>query len=65
MITTIGVESNSLVSRFGYINDQGVCIIGMKKIAMIPLISFDVVVNVSRASDRLFKLELTNDPRCT
>ncbi|KAF2799509.1 hypothetical protein K505DRAFT_294507 [Melanomma pulvis-pyrius CBS 109.77] len=32
--------------RIAYINDKGVCIIGMQKIGMFPLISFDVVVNV-------------------
>ncbi|KAF9701589.1 hypothetical protein EKO04_000771 [Ascochyta lentis] len=29
-----------------YINDKGVCIIGMQKIAMLPLIIFEVVVNI-------------------
>jgi len=36
----------NFVFRTGYINGRGVCVIGMKKFAMIPLISFDVVVNV-------------------
>jgi len=36
----------NFVFRTGFINDRGVCVIGMKKFAMIPLISFDVVVNV-------------------
>lgn len=36
----------NFVFRFAYINDEGVCIIGMKKFAMLPLIIFDVVVNV-------------------
>jgi hypothetical protein len=33
-------------SRITYINDKGVCIIGMQKIAMLPLIVFEVIVNV-------------------
>ncbi|KAF2466504.1 uncharacterized protein BDR25DRAFT_293412 [Lindgomyces ingoldianus] len=36
----------NFIFRIAYINENGVCIIGMKKIAMLPLISFDVVVNV-------------------
>ncbi|PSN62490.1 hypothetical protein BS50DRAFT_120103 [Corynespora cassiicola Philippines] len=36
----------NFVFRIAYINDDGVCIIGMEKIAMMPLIIFDVVVNV-------------------
>ncbi|EOD43904.1 hypothetical protein UCRNP2_9395 [Neofusicoccum parvum UCRNP2] len=40
----VGIN-NSKSIRFGYINTDGVCIIGVKKIALIPLISFDVAVN--------------------
>lgn len=40
-------------SRIAYIDDSGQCIIGMKKVAMIPLISFDVVVNVSHLPELL------------
>lgn len=36
----------NFVFRFAYINDQGFCIIGMRKFAMLPLIIFDVIVNV-------------------
>lgn len=36
----------NFVWRISYINDSGVCIIGMQKIAMMPLITFDVVLNV-------------------
>ncbi|ORY00878.1 hypothetical protein BCR34DRAFT_494304 [Clohesyomyces aquaticus] len=36
----------NFVFRIAYINDKGVCIIGMQKISMIPLISFDVLINV-------------------
>lgn len=32
--------------RIAYINKTGTCIIGMEKRAMMPLITFDVVVNV-------------------
>jgi hypothetical protein len=33
-------------SRFAYIDARGTCIVGMKRVAMIPLLSFEVVVNV-------------------
>ncbi|KAF2714154.1 hypothetical protein K504DRAFT_531002 [Pleomassaria siparia CBS 279.74] len=36
----------NFVFRIAYIDEQGVCIIGMKKIAMLPFITLDVVVNV-------------------
>jgi hypothetical protein len=36
----------NFVWRITYINDKGVCIIGMQKIAMLPLITFEVVVNI-------------------
>ncbi|KAH6900166.1 hypothetical protein B0T10DRAFT_17751 [Thelonectria olida] len=36
----------NFVFRIAKIDENGVCIIGMKSIAMIPLISFDAVVNV-------------------
>ncbi|KAJ4311003.1 hypothetical protein N0V94_008170, partial [Neodidymelliopsis sp. IMI 364377] len=36
----------NFVWRITYINDKGVCIIGMQKIAMLPLIIFEVVVNI-------------------
>ncbi|KAH7095076.1 hypothetical protein FB567DRAFT_20009 [Paraphoma chrysanthemicola] len=36
----------NFIFRITYINAQGVCIIGMQKIAMLPLITFEVVVNV-------------------
>jgi hypothetical protein len=36
----------TLYRRITYINDKGVCIIGMQKIAMLPLIIFEVIVNV-------------------
>lgn len=41
---------NSSLSRFSYIDKNGQCIIGMEKKAMIPLIVFDVLVNVSLES---------------
>jgi hypothetical protein len=34
-------------SRIAYIDHSGICIIGMKRVAMIPLLSFEIVVNVS------------------
>lgn len=36
----------NFIWRITYINDEGVCIIGMQKTAMLPLITFEVVVNV-------------------
>ncbi|KAK7184371.1 hypothetical protein PSPO01_09405 [Paraphaeosphaeria sporulosa] len=33
-------------SRFAYIDEKGACIVGMKRIAMIPLLSFEILVNV-------------------
>jgi len=36
----------NFVFRFSYIDSNGQCIIGMEKKAMIPLIGFDVLVNV-------------------
>ena len=33
-------------SRIAYIGHNGICIIGMKRVAMIPLLSFEIVVNV-------------------
>ncbi|KAI9727430.1 MAG: hypothetical protein M1834_008374 [Cirrosporium novae-zelandiae] len=32
--------------RFAFIDDSGTCIIGMERIAIIPLLSFDVLLNV-------------------
>ncbi|OCL06506.1 hypothetical protein AOQ84DRAFT_75607 [Glonium stellatum] len=42
----IGVFVLNFVFRFAYLDRNGMCIIGMKKVAMIPLISLEVVVNV-------------------
>ncbi|KAF2650765.1 hypothetical protein K491DRAFT_782398 [Lophiostoma macrostomum CBS 122681] len=36
----------NFVWRIAYINDDGICTIGMKKISMLPLIIFEVIVNV-------------------
>ena len=33
-------------SRISYLRDDGVCIIGMEKKSMMPLIIFDAVVNL-------------------
>ncbi|KAK7536073.1 uncharacterized protein J3D65DRAFT_677818 [Phyllosticta citribraziliensis] len=46
----------NFVWRISYKNEQGMCIIGMEKKAMMPLIIFDVVVNVYLTS--LFLLPL-------
>ncbi|KAK7621600.1 hypothetical protein IWX48DRAFT_411693 [Phyllosticta citricarpa] len=46
----------NFVWRISYKNEQGMCIIGMEKKAMMPLIVFDVVVNVYLTS--LFLLPL-------
>ncbi|KAH7393967.1 hypothetical protein DE146DRAFT_112745 [Phaeosphaeria sp. MPI-PUGE-AT-0046c] len=42
---TIFVIMN-FIFRITYINEKGVCIIGMEKIAMLPLIIFEVIVNI-------------------
>ena len=36
----------NFIWRISYINDKGVCIIGMERKALLPLIVFDVIVNV-------------------
>ena len=36
----------NFIWRIAYINEEGVCIMGMQKIAMLPLITFEVVVNI-------------------
>lgn len=36
----------NFIFRFAYVDTSGTCIIGMKRVAMIPLLSFEVVVNV-------------------
>ncbi|THX76888.1 hypothetical protein D6D04_06600 [Aureobasidium pullulans] len=36
----------NFVFRIAYINEKGVCVIGMKRKALVPLITFDVLLNV-------------------
>lgn len=36
----------NFIYRIGYINESGTCIIGMEKLALYPLIGFDVLLNV-------------------
>ncbi|KAG9669187.1 hypothetical protein KCU98_g16773, partial [Aureobasidium melanogenum] len=36
----------NFVFRIAYINEKGVCVIGMKRRALVPLITFDVLLNV-------------------
>ncbi|KAI4726761.1 hypothetical protein E4T49_05482 [Aureobasidium sp. EXF-10728] len=36
----------NFVFRIAYINEKGVCVIGMKRRALVPLITFDVFLNV-------------------
>ncbi|KAH0354592.1 hypothetical protein KCU81_g1099, partial [Aureobasidium melanogenum] len=36
----------NFVFRIAYINEKGVCVIGMKRRALVPLITFDIVLNV-------------------
>ncbi|KAI4760196.1 hypothetical protein E4T51_06765 [Aureobasidium sp. EXF-12344] len=36
----------NFVFRIAYINERGVCVIGMKRRALVPLITFDIVLNV-------------------
>lgn len=42
----IGVFILNFIFRIAYIGHNGICIIGMKRVAMIPLLSFEIVVNV-------------------
>ncbi|KAI5249380.1 hypothetical protein E4T43_00705 [Aureobasidium subglaciale] len=36
----------NFIFRIAYINDKGVCVIGMKRKALVPLITFDIILNV-------------------
>ncbi|OJD37799.1 ring finger domain protein [Diplodia corticola] len=42
----VGIVILNFVWKIAYIDDMGTCIIGMQKKAMMPLIIFDVVINV-------------------
>ena len=55
----------NFVWRISYINDNGVCIIGMERKALLPLIVFDVIVNVYLTVLFLLPLRCTSAPRCT
>ncbi|KAH6983763.1 hypothetical protein EDB80DRAFT_899136 [Ilyonectria destructans] len=47
MLSLYGVVvAVNFIFRIAKIDDNGVCIIGMRRIAMIPLVSFDAVVNI-------------------
>jgi len=46
MIPYLVVIVLNFLYRFSYIDRKGMCIIGLEAISMIPLIAFDVVVNV-------------------
>lgn len=46
MLPYLAIAIMNFVYRIGYINENGRCIIGMEKISLIPLISFDVLINV-------------------
>ncbi|KAL1646910.1 hypothetical protein SLS58_003046 [Diplodia intermedia] len=46
-MSSLGLSSDArLCRKIAYINEKGTCIIGMDKNAMMPLIIFDVVINV-------------------
>ncbi|KEQ72318.1 hypothetical protein M436DRAFT_27196, partial [Aureobasidium namibiae CBS 147.97] len=36
----------NFVFRIAYLNEKGVCVIGMKRLALVPLITFDIILNV-------------------
>ncbi|KAI4720632.1 hypothetical protein E4T48_03075 [Aureobasidium sp. EXF-10727] len=59
----------NFVFRIAYINEKGVCVIGMKRRALVPLITFDVFLNVYLTSLFLDPLrseyERTIDPQLT
>jgi hypothetical protein len=59
---TIFVIMN-FVWRITYINDKGVCIIGMQKIAMLPLIIFEVIVNIYLTLLFILPLRSKSTPR--
>ncbi|KAF2191896.1 hypothetical protein K469DRAFT_655092 [Zopfia rhizophila CBS 207.26] len=42
----IGVFVLNFLFRFAHVDGNGTCIVGMKRIAMIPLLSFEILVNV-------------------
>ncbi|KAK0660026.1 hypothetical protein DIS24_g3746 [Lasiodiplodia hormozganensis] len=46
IIPYVGIVILNFVWRIAYISPRGTCIIGMQKKAMMPLIIFDVVINV-------------------
>ncbi|KAL0260791.1 hypothetical protein SLS55_004482 [Diplodia seriata] len=46
IIPYVGIVILNFVWKIAYINERGTCIIGMDKKAMMPLIIFDVVINV-------------------
>ncbi|EKG19309.1 hypothetical protein MPH_03172 [Macrophomina phaseolina MS6] len=46
IIPYVAIVILNFVWRIAYINKSGTCIIGMQKKAMLPLITFDVVINV-------------------
>ncbi|CAD0019116.1 unnamed protein product, partial [Aureobasidium pullulans] len=48
----------NFVFRIAYINEKGVCIISMKRKALVPLITFDVLLNVYLTSLFLHPLRL-------
>ncbi|CAD0099405.1 unnamed protein product [Aureobasidium mustum] len=48
----------NFVFRIAYINEKGVCVIGMKRRALVPLITFDVLLNVYLTSLFLHPLRL-------
>ncbi|KAG9572957.1 hypothetical protein KCU86_g10743, partial [Aureobasidium melanogenum] len=48
----------NFVFRIAYINEKGVCVIGMKRRALVPLITFDVLLNVYLTSLFLHPLRI-------
>ncbi|KAI9157944.1 WD40 repeat-like protein [Paramyrothecium foliicola] len=41
-----GVAIANFIKRIGYIREDGMCIIGMERVVLLPLVIFDVVVNL-------------------
>ncbi|KAL5615110.1 hypothetical protein BROUX41_005170 [Berkeleyomyces rouxiae] len=61
LVIYVAVAILNFVFRITYIED-GVCVIGMQDVAMVPLISFDAVVNVYLTVMFLFPLKPTVAP---
>ncbi|KAH8883528.1 hypothetical protein GQ53DRAFT_771736 [Thozetella sp. PMI_491] len=62
-----GVAIANFVKRISYIREDGMCIIGMERVVLLPLVIFDVVVNVYLTATFLIPIRnlhsYNNNPR--